>query len=362
LADTEQLECCGELVLRITDVTYENRHEKYVAAVGELSKALRVKAKLGNAAVKERPLPIVEHYEEKYRKKYLAVINEIVVQVARKLGLVQKADVPFRLKGRFIIDPESGIVLSQRQWDRFAAAIDDYLSTRTDGLAEQMNARQTALGIILQRMEARGVDPETVRPEDIKFVIPETLKATQELIATQALKNVPAFNTAETGLYVTDINNRVQRDIMRIVNQGLREQITNKELATRLFLKRGDWNKDWDRIATTESQNAFNDGYLISQMDQAEEDEDTYMIGVGAAGACPICVRDIIGKVVKLTDGPPQEDGGDRIKDPYTDTAIWPGKTSVGVSAREEVAVITRHPWCRCRWTEWVPPKRKQTA
>ena len=61
-------------------------------------------------------------------------------------------------------------------------------------------------------------------------------------------------NTAETGLYVTDINNRVQRDIMRIVNQGLREQVTNKELATRLFLKRGDWNKDWDRIATTESQ------------------------------------------------------------------------------------------------------------
>jgi len=354
---------CGaphDITIKVRGITDCNRTEKMQGVIEELAKALRVPTKLKTkAAQAEVPLKIVSHTEEPFLKEMRDVFKEVLVLVSKKMGLLQKADVPFKLKGRFVIDPETGEILSQRQWQRFKTALDDYLEKRTKTLAERLVAKQTALGRITQRLAARGVDPEDIEPSDIRRQpTPESVAALQDLIKRTSLRDIPRFAAHDVGIYVTSINEKVRNDSMRTVNDAIQEKTTTKELASRLFQLDGDWNKDWERIAVTESQNAFNDGYLISEIDSADPKEDVYMIGMGAGNACPICQRDIIGKVVKVLDGPP-EDGDENIRDPYATKAIWPGKTAVGVSAKESVAVSTRHPHCRCRWARWYPPKRK---
>ena len=71
-------------------------------------------------------------------------------------------------------------------------------------------------------------------------------------------------------------------------------------------------------------------------------------------GLTSVKFRDIVGKVVRLLRKPPAG-GNEKIDDPFTNIAIWPGKRSVGHSAKENWTAITRHPHCACRWTRHYP-------
>lgn len=95
----------------------------------------------------------------------------------------------------------------------------------------------------------------------------------------------------------------------------------------------GDWTRDLDRIAATETQAAVNQGY----MDTVREThgEDTQVAVIPDAGACPICLRDYL------------ENGRPRI---YPADALPPSSVNFGRKVAEQVPCIPpRHPWCACQ-------------
>jgi len=348
-----------ELTLRVRlDGDDGERRARLARGVAVMAKALRTRAKISDgdpqAHQKEVPLPVVAEVEEEFKRLGHAIGQELAVLVARHTGLLSKAAAPFRLGTRVFVDPATGKPLTQRQWNRLTRAIDGYIKQRIGGAAERLVARQTALGAITQRLEARGQDPEALKLADIRQPLPASAKAASAIFKEAALAARPAFNTERTAQYVTSASEKMRNDIKRVINDGLSQRKGRGQMAQELLELRGKWNRDWDRIVETESQDAFNDGYLASELDQADPGEPVYMVGKGAANACPVCRRDVVGRVVRLLPGPP-EGGGEKIRDPHTDTAIWPGKSSVGHGAKESYAVITRHPWCCCRWARTYP-------
>lgn len=150
------------------------------------------------------------------------------------------------------------------------------------------------------------------------------------------------------------------------VLQKLRETLSNKDT--------GELNRDWAKVAITETNRMFSDGYL-SLMNDGE-----FVVGFTMPDACDICVDLIRGKVYRVRKDIPED---------YTDLPtnskkylelaeiwekyVWVGKTNYGRSASKQkrinplegnrksnlrdkhhhefsMPVIPMHPSCRCRW------------
>lgn len=95
----------------------------------------------------------------------------------------------------------------------------------------------------------------------------------------------------------------------------------------------GDWTRDLDRIAVTETQAAVNQGY----MDVVREDygADVQVAVIPDPGACPVCLQSY------LADGRPRVFKAD---------ALPPSSINFKRKVAEQVACIPpRHPWCACQ-------------
>jgi hypothetical protein len=138
---------------------------------------------------------------------------------------------------------------------------------------------------------------------------------------------------------ITEISSKHMAGVRQLVIQAKKERWSAQELASRLFDKFGDQNRDWRRVAITELAFASNDAYLSGC-----EEGDT-LIGMGAVGACKHCQNLIIGKQVTFRSKRPENGSY------TTDTKeVWVGKTNYGNRVSEYVSAIPLHPHCRCRW------------
>lgn len=95
----------------------------------------------------------------------------------------------------------------------------------------------------------------------------------------------------------------------------------------------GEINRDWERVAISETNTAFANGY-IETLDKGE-----YVVGISMPDACPHCMRDINGKVYKVrSEAPPDyqdlEEGEtkENLKKIW-ETQIWAGKNNFGRSS-----------------------------
>jgi len=104
------------------------------------------------------------------------------------------------------------------------------------------------------------------------------------------------------------------------------------KLASRLGNLTGDWSRDWDRIAKTELQGAYNDAVVITAVRQFGP--DVGIARVPEAAACGDCRR------VFLVDGKPRIWGVEELLD---------NGTNVGLKREEWKATLWPvHPRCRC--------------
>jgi len=105
-------------------------------------------------------------------------------------------------------------------------------------------------------------------------------------------------------------------------------------------------NRDWRRIAETETANNFNNGYLIGELESNKE-KHIFMQGISGGGSCSFCSSEINNRIVVLLDAPPAT-GDDSITiDGETYTAIWPGKNNFGRKRADWwVSAGTQHPHC----------------
>ena len=130
-------------------------------------------------------------------------------------------------------------------------------------------------------------------------------------------------------------------------------------LAERLYNNFSTMNRDWRRLAATETAFADNNGYIATVLEDNPQGKAVY--GSSAPGACKYCLEHINGKLLQIVD--PK-----KIKELDWDTHLWVGKNNHGRSWSEnkivdgnlvkrsdgEIAkpVIPAHPYCRCRWVE----------
>lgn len=138
---------------------------------------------------------------------------------------------------------------------------------------------------------------------------------------------------------ITEISTRHMAGVRQLVIQAKKERWSAQQLASKLFDKFGDHNRDWRRVAITELSFATNDAYL------AGIEEGETVVGMGAQNACQHCKRYVIGKTFTVTHKPPSEDTfeGDMKQ-------VWAGKSNYGRKVAEYRPAIPMHPNCRCRW------------
>ena len=136
----------------------------------------------------------------------------------------------------------------------------------------------------------------------------------------------------------------------------------------------GELNRDWMRVAITEANSIFNNGYLDTL------NEGDYVVGISMPDCCDVCHKLIKGQVYRVLKDPLPDYGElDPSTKEYWELAekyelyVWSGKNNYGRSSskrkrinknignREEnlrekehhehvVPALPMHPECRCRW------------
>ena len=350
-----------EVRLTIGGLTPDNHQEKFTEAVSELAKALKVKTALTVPGQKEEMLPVLEGFVQELLTE-LKGMNEALGQALEQWmeqGLRKAVDPStIKLPDDVIFNPKTGKPLTQAEWAKVVGAIDGYFEVETKDLSQRVAQTGAAVAAMTSRLKkVKGLEPDKLGWATVKKKLPKTfdLWATAK---TEGWKSVTPimFRADNIATYVTSVTEDTRNEIKTILNDGLYQQKPVKQISRELFDSLHAKNKDWERIARTEVQNSYTDGAVVSELSDSTPGEKVYMIGMGSVGACKICQRDIVGRIVRLLDSPPK-DGEETIDgDPVTDIAIWPGKTSIGHKAGQHWACVTRHPHCACRWVRYFPP------
>jgi len=125
---------------------------------------------------------------------------------------------------------------------------------------------------------------------------------------------------------------RVRTGIAEETAAAIEERQTKGALRSRLRQMTGDWSRDWDRIANTEMQTAFQEGVFESTV--AQHGMEAGLAKIPNDDACHKC------KELYLENGKPR----------IMPATWWEGNgTNVGKKQAEWVATVgTLHPNCRC--------------
>jgi len=217
-----------------------------------------------------------------------------------------------------------GRPLTVEEQKRLDAALDKHLN-RVRPHAEPYVVRSYLIGKLRKAAEVAGLRYEDVielstLPTSIAGAVNAGIIAPWERKALEAMEQVLAS-------HITDISDSLKQDIRQMV---LKDRMGNEEprnTARRMFHRFGAANKDWRRIAVTESGFASEAAYL------SKVGSGKHVIGIGLPGMCPECREKIHGKVYKVVE--PDADGKD------WDAEVWAGKTNIGrsSSARKRVGI-----------------------
>lgn len=185
------------------------------------------------------------------------------------------------------------------------------------------------------------------RVENIGDVLPFNAQA----------KNALKFATQHAGEHLQKIADKTRTDV-RLALVRARQQGTHpKDLAAQLRATFKGLDRDWRRVAVTESASIAANGYIMSQ------GEGQLVMGQSAPDCCPWCRDTIHGKVYAVTHAPPNS-----LTSKEWDTKIWMGKSNAGrmrhararggrvrVSGELWKPCIPMHPHCRCKWVAFNP-------
>lgn len=136
--------------------------------------------------------------------------------------------------------------------------------------------------------------------------------------------------------YVTEIQDAAQANVER--------HQTWRRLASDLGHRTEDWTRDMMRIAATEKQNAFQEGFSQALIEREGDPDTVYVSKIPSPTACPVCVK------LHLTQGhgsPPRV---------FLLSELHENGTNVGKKQAEWKATVGPvHPWCACELVH-IPP------
>jgi hypothetical protein len=189
--------------------------------------------------------------------------------------------------------------------------------------AEYLAVRAQIAGKVNATLEARKLAPVNV--SKILAVLPHQFSQIPTGVLTEREAHILRFANRETANLITALSNQTRQQMKAVLLNGIRritlgdKQGTWQKLHSELLDTFGDLNRDWRRIAITETGNATNVGYLSTfKPGQKVKREEAY------SGCCPYCAS-IRGRVLTVVsdDHEPKD----------WDTEVWVGKNNIGRSA-----------------------------
>jgi hypothetical protein len=254
--------------------------------------------------------------------------------------------------------------------------IDTFVKKRTLGkidTVEQYIVRAYVIGKIVESRESAPVlRKELVKIDTLPATVKEAVKTysltpregqmLKQAMSHTAQHLTSASNTTINRVQSVTFNNLIKREGYKALENQLRFEF---------FDDSQEINRNWNRVAISEINYAFNNAYL-ALMKGGE-----FVVGISMPDRCPHCGALIDGKVypfIQTTNESMNYSGMEAGTDKYNRLAwgwenlVWEGKDNYGRSGspkkrdgsgREHhekyMPAIPKHPYCRCRWIRINP-------
>lgn len=310
--------------------------------------------------------PLVEQVTVRFQDALLAMQSALAVAMGGTPGMLHKADAPWvridearleQMRARLeTLGPD------QMTAEDFQLLV-EYLIQRylpdtfAMSEAEFIAVRAALLGKIQASLEAdHRVQDHLI--EAVTLLLPTTFAAVPPRILTSLERSIMVYGRAHAAEMIRDVTESARHAMALMAMEHVQAQLLGQRegtwaaLQTRLFDRFAALNRDFRRIAITETGEAINQGYVAAMQGRRVKRIEAYK------GACEFCAS-INGRVFTVVDpAKPNKNG---------DTEIWPGKTNFGRSAspykREGNTLVERtkdelwwpaaglqHPNCRGAW------------
>lgn len=355
------------------NITPINKYEKMEKAVQCLSKALRVpigiekSEKLGEGFVFKAQEDLTKKWD-KFFDDYTKSVYEFVTSYfglpKAESTTVKKAisDDVLTHKGKVLYECESGKPIKKADWDKFVKNLEKFMNKNLKDSEKKIILNSTALSKVLNRMlQYNTFDAVKQLPlidlnyNDKSFDwISDSVKNMQNAFGNSFSRQEQVrieIMQQSAGLKITNIDNKMRSDIQTILIDGVKNRKSKSDVSQMLFDKMTGDNRDFKRLADTEMQNAFNNGFVREEVYNTPEGEKTYFqrVEVIDDNTCPFC-RKMNGKIAVWSDTPlPSQKANDGI----ADFVIWEGKEWSG--EKDDVCTGAFHPWCRGAWIRYYP-------
>ena len=263
-------------------------------------------------------------------------------------------------KGKMLYYPETGEPIKNADWEKFTKNLEKFLNRSISNPAEKIILQSQALGKILDRMlkyntleavkkirlnkityHGKSFDWISDSVKNMKNVLGESL-ARQEMARIETLQQSAAMK-------VTNVTSKVRGDIQQILIDGVRGKKSKGQVSQDLFDKMVGDNRDYQRLADTEIQNAFNNSVIREEVQNTPEGHKTYFqrVEVIDGNTCPFC-RQMNGKIAVWSDKPLKDD---KAHEKGVDFVLWEGKEWNGKEHGVTTGVF--HPFCRGYWAPY---------
>lgn len=290
---------------------------------------------------------------------------------------------PFQMKQNILYNPK-GKPISLEKWESFNHEVIKYLKPYIHGVAEEMAVKGMMLALATAEMEKQKkriekygkYSYEQIEDEHYRGYIPESMKTMKERVKVgKTVERSMLQSYDRAAMYVQGVSDNVREAIRQQVVSAYQEGKSVQQLASDLYwLKKSDDEelkkhsadeliRDWQRVASTELAFIHSDGKLSAYEDQAYdslEDNKKAVYFVFTGGTCKWCTLRH-GTIVRfvpvsiVSDFANDSLSAMGIDDPYTDIAIWIGKTNVGYKMPEWRICCPPHPWGTAHFARIYP-------
>ena len=274
-----------------------------------------------------------------------------------KKTIMSKSDI-LTHKGRILYNPSTGEPIKQADWNKFVNNLEKFLNRNIKDVEKKIILESKSLSKILDRMLKYNTleAVKKLRLEGLQYHgksfdwISENVKNMQNVFGESLTRQEQArieVMTQSAAQEITNITDKMRGNIKQILIDGVKGKRSKGQVSQTLFDKMVGDNRDFQRVADTEIQNAFNNSFVHEEVYNTEEGKKTYFkrIEVIDGNTCPKC-KAINGKIAVWSDKPLNDE---KSKDKNADYVIWEGKDGF----EWECPISVKHPYCRGTWQRY---------
>lgn len=274
-----------------------------------------------------------------------------------KKTVMSKSDI-LTHKGRILYNPSTGEPIKQSDWNKFVGNLEKFLNRNIKDVEKKIILESKSLSKILDRMLRYNTleAVKKLRLEGLQYHgksfdwISENVKNMQNVFGESLTRQEQArieVMTQSAAQEITNITDKMRGNIKQILIDGVKGKRSKGQVSQALFDKMVGDNRDFQRVADTEIQNAFNNSFVQEEVYNTEEGKKTYFkrIEVIDGNTCPKC-KAINGKIAVWSDKPLNDE---KSKDKNADYVIWEGKDGF----EWECPISVKHPYCRGTWQRY---------